>query len=60
MRSFVSVAGSYSKVELQTWYLWIAVDQTYNRIPGLLVSHELLCTVFPANIISILAKSLFQ
>jgi len=29
MRSLVGVAGSYSKVEIQAWCLWIAVDQTY-------------------------------
>jgi len=46
MRSLASVAGSYSNVELRTCYLWIAVDHTYNRIPGLLGSHEPLCTVF--------------
>jgi len=60
MRSLVSVAGSYSKVEKQGWCLWIAVAHTYNRIPSLMGSHELLCTVFLANIISILAKYLFQ
>jgi len=32
------------------WCILIAVDHTYNRIPGLLGSHELLCTVFRANL----------
>jgi len=50
MRSLVSVTGSYSKVEKQGWCLWIAVDHTFNRIPSLLGSYELLCTVFRANI----------
>jgi len=59
MRSLVGVAGSYSKVELHTWYLWIAVDHTYTRIPSLLGSHEVLCTVFRANITSTLELSAF-
>mgnify|MGYP007091355561 CR=1 FL=1 len=60
MRSLVDVAGSYSNVELYTLCLWIAVYHTYNLISGLLASHELLCTVFRANIISILDKSEYE
>ena len=62
MCSLVGVAGSYSKVELHTWYLWIAVDHTYNRIhvTGLMGSHELLCTFFYAFIISTFDISVFK
>jgi len=44
MRSLVGVAGSYSKVELRTWCLWIALDHSYYPISDLMGSHELLCT----------------
>ena len=54
MRSLVSVAGSYSKVELHACYLLIAIDHSYYTIPGLMGSHELLYTVFRANITSTL------
>jgi len=60
MCSLVGVAGFYSKIELHNWSLWIAVDNTYNRIPGILGSHELRCTVLRANITSTLEIYLYH
>jgi len=54
MCSLTEVTGSYSKVELQTWCLWIGIDHNYKCIPGLIGSHELLCTFFRSDITSIL------
>ena len=50
MRSLVGVAGSYYNIEIRNWFLWITVAHTYNRIPGRMGSHELLCRVLRAKL----------
>ena len=55
MRSLASVAGYFSKVELPSWCLRLAIDHTYYPIPGVMGLHNLLCSVCRAFTLQISA-----
>ena len=43
MRSLASVDGYFSKVQLPSWCLWLAIDHTYYHIPGVMCLHVFSC-----------------